>query len=130
MKTLLTAKSALEVITGLALAISPPSVVSVLLGSTLDPSVGAIVARIAGAALVTIGIACWLARNGSQNPAATGLIVATLFYDSSVVVILLWASLGVGLSGIGLWPALVLHAGLGAWCLVCLNKGSRRQQLT
>jgi hypothetical protein len=117
-------------ITGLALVLSPSIVVSVLLGTALDASVGTVVARIGGAALVAIGIACWLARNDSQSPAATGLIVATLFYDASVVVILFWASLGVRLSGVGLWPAVVVHAGLGGWCLVCLSKGSQRQLRT
>jgi hypothetical protein len=130
LKTLLIAKSALEVATGLVLALSPSIAVSILLGTALDASVGTVVARIGGAALVTIGIACWLARNDGQSPAATGLIVATLFYDASVVVILLWASLGIGLSGIGFCTALVLRAGLGGWCLVCLSKGSRRQLLT
>jgi hypothetical protein len=73
LKTLLIARSAF-----LALALSPSVVVCSLRGSALDSSVDIIVARIAGAALVIIGIACWPARNGSRSPAATGLIVATL----------------------------------------------------
>jgi hypothetical protein len=125
MKTLLIAKSAVEVLAGLALALFPSMSVSLLLGSPLDVPVGTVLGRIAGVALLTLGIACWLARNDSQSPAAAGLIVALLFYDAAVVVILLSARFALGLSGIGLWPAVVLHSGLGIWSLLCLRKRTR-----
>ncbi len=125
MKTLLIVKCAVEVLAGLALALFPSMLVPLLLGSRLDVPVGTVIGRIAGTALLTMGIACWLARNDSQSRATTGLIVAMLFYDATVVVILLFARLAVGLSGMGLWPAVVLHSGLGGWSLLCLRKGSR-----
>jgi hypothetical protein len=62
LKTLLIAKAAVEVLAGLALAFFPSLSVSILLGSPLDTPAGTVVARIAAAALLTLGIACWLAR--------------------------------------------------------------------
>ena len=121
MKTLLTVKSAVEVMAGLALAVCPSMLVSLLLGSPLKEPVGIVICRIAGTALLTMGIACWLARNDSQSRAATGLIVALLAYDVAVVVILISARFVVQLSGIGLWPGVVLHAGLGLWSLLWLT---------
>jgi hypothetical protein len=78
LKTMLIARSALEDIADLALALSPSIVVSFLLESALHAAAGIIVARIAGAAFLTLGVACWLECNGSRSSAATGLIVATL----------------------------------------------------
>jgi hypothetical protein len=125
MKTLLIAKAAVEALAGLALALLPALVVPLLLGSPLKAPAGAVIARMAGAALLTMGIACWLARNDSQSRAAIGLILAMLFYDAAVVVILLLARFAMGILGIALWSAVVLHSGLGIWCLLCLRKVPR-----
>jgi hypothetical protein len=122
MKTLLTVKAVAEALAGLALALFPSLLVSLLLGSPLDAPVGTVIARMAGAALLTLGIACWLARNDSQSRAAIGLIAALLLYDAAVVAIFLIARLAMDLSGIGLWPIVVLHSGLWIWSLLCLRK--------
>lgn len=122
MKTLLLTKSAVETLVGGALALFPSLLISLLLGSPLDAPAGIVVARMAGSALLAMGIACWLARNNSESRAATGLIMALLFYDAAVVVIFLCARLGAGLWGIALWPAVVLHSGLAVWSVLCLKK--------
>lgn len=121
-KILLIVKSAVEVLAGLALVLFPLLTVSVLLGPRLAEPVGVALARVAGVALLTLGIACWLARNESQSRASRGLIAALFFYDVAIVTILLSARLRAGLSGIGLLPAVVLHSGLGVWSLLCLRK--------
>jgi len=41
-------------------------VVSLVIGPLTEP-VGVVFVRIAGVALIALGIACWLARNESQN---------------------------------------------------------------
>jgi hypothetical protein len=127
MKTLLTAKSVVEVLAGLALALLPSMAVPLLIGSPLDAPSGIVVGRLAGAALVTLGIACWLARSDSQSRAAAALIAALLVYDVAVVVILLNARFAMELSGILLWPAVALHSALGIWSLLCLRKTTPRR---
>lgn len=125
MKTLLIAKAIVEVGAGLALALFPSLAVSLLLGARLDSLAETVIARMAGAALLAMGTACWLAANDSKSRAATGLIAGLLLYDVTVVVILLQARFAVGLAGIALWPAVVLHSGLGVWSLLCLRRRSR-----
>lgn len=88
MKTLLLAKAAVEALAGLALVLLPSLSVSILLGVPLDAPAGIVIARMAGTALLTMGISCWPASNESQSRAAIGLIAALLFYDASVVAIL------------------------------------------
>jgi hypothetical protein len=121
MKSLLIVTAAIETATGVALLGLPLLVVSLLLGGSLDTSAALVVARVGGAALLSIGVASWLARNDQQSRAAAGLIVALLLYNLAAVSVLVYASLGLDLSGIGLWPAVVLHAALVVWCIASLQ---------
>jgi hypothetical protein len=122
LKNLLIAKATVEMLIGLALLLVPVLVVSLLFGAPLDDSAGTVVARMTGAALLAMGIACWLARNDITSHTAKGLVVALLFYDAAVVVIFLFARFAAGLAGIGLWPAVAIHSGLGVWSLFCLRR--------
>jgi len=120
MKILLIVTAVLEAATGLALVLSPSMPASLLLGASLDTP-GLVVARVAGAALLALATACWLARNDPESRAASGLIAALLLYNVAVVTVLVHAGTGLGLSGIGLWPTVVLHAALAVWCIACLR---------
>ena len=64
---------------GMALLVFPSQVVSLLLGPRIGDPVGFAVGRIAGAALLAFGIACWLARRESSTRAATGLVIGLFF---------------------------------------------------
>jgi len=123
MRSLLTIVAAAETAVGLALLAIPSWVASLLLGSTLDSAVATTVARVAGCALLALGIACWWARADAQSRAARGMVSAMLVYNAGVCVVLLYAALAAGLSGLGLWPTAILHAGLAAWCVAALLPG-------
>jgi Kef-type K+ transport system membrane component KefB len=126
MRTLLSAKSVVELLAGMALMLVPSMVVSLALGVPVELPAGLVLARCTGAILLAVGIACWVERDHSESRGAIGLIVALLVYDVSIVVLLLVARLSEHLSGIVLWPAVFLHSGLGAWSLLCLTKKPRR----
>jgi len=121
MKPLLTTTAVLESATGVALLVTPALLVSILLGAPLDTLTGLIVGRVAGAALVALGVACWRVRQDGHSRAATGVVMAMLFYNAAAVAILAYARLGEGMIGVGLWPAVVLHAALAGWCIGCLR---------
>jgi hypothetical protein len=116
MKKLLVITAALEAGTGIGLLTAPSMVAQVLLGGTLDAPTAVTVARMAGAALLALGVACWLARADGR-----ALIVAMLFYNVAAVAILVHAAVGLALSGIGLWPAVGLHTALAGWCSAVLK---------
>jgi hypothetical protein len=109
MRTLLITTALLEAAAGFALAASPSVLVSLLIGAPLGTSPGLVVGRLAGFALLTLGLVCWLARNDQQRRVTAGLVAAMLFYNVAAATLLAYARLGLGLSGLGLWPAVALH---------------------
>ncbi len=117
---LLTVTALIEAGTGVALLVAPPVIVKLLLGSPLDSTPAVMLGRVAGAALLALGIACWLARADIQSRAARGLVAAMLFYNFAAVVLFIFAGLYLGLHGVALWPAVILHSAMMLWCLRCL----------
>jgi hypothetical protein len=93
-----------------------------LIGAPLEEPAALIVARVCGAGLLTLGVACWLARGDTQSRAARGLIAAMLLYDVTVAALLAFAALGMDLRGVALWPAVVLHGLMSVWCVACLRR--------
>src|SRR6478752_9747768 len=74
---LLIAIAIVETPIGVMLLVSPTPVVALLLGVSLEAPAALVVARIAGAALISLGCACWLARNDGASR-ARGLVAAML----------------------------------------------------
>ena len=98
MKTALMFAAIGEVATGVALLIVPSLVVHLLLGQDLA-GFAVPVARVAGIALVGLGISLW------PGPPLLGMLI----YGSAVTLYLAYLGFN-GLSGLLLWPAVVLHA--------------------
>lgn len=122
MKILLAVTAVLESAFGLALLAMPALFVSALLGTELDAPADVLVARVTGAALVSLGVACWFGSRDAQSRAAAGVAAAMLFYNLSAAVLFLSARFGSGLDGIGLLPAAAVHGAMAVWCLVNLWK--------
>src|SRR5207253_10082635 len=93
MKRFLTLTAIIEAATGLALIGVPAIVVRLLLGAEIS---GASIplGRVAGAALLALGVACWLARDDTQSRTARGLVVAMLMYNLVATAVLAFAGIG------------------------------------
>jgi hypothetical protein len=128
MKLLLMISAILEASLGLALLVMATVAVPMLLGVPLDTPAGLVAGRIAGAALVALTIACWQARNGGRGSPATGVVEIMLLYNFAAMAVLVYAGVRLELRSALLWPAIVLHFGLGVWCL--LNLGFTRRKLS
>jgi hypothetical protein len=116
-----------EVATGLCLLFLPAVLFALLFGLK-EPTVDAsFVGRIAGAALLAIGIASWMAKSGTFTSTQLGLLTGLLIYNAAAVMLLAFAGAALKMTGVLLWPAVALHAILAVWCLRCLQKslGSR-----
>jgi len=125
MDTLYTATAVIELGAGLALLSFPSATAALLLGAPLQAPDALTVARVGGAALLTLGVAFWLARGDSQSRAARGLVAAVVLYNVGAVLILGAAGLRSQRVGIALWPAVVLHAAMTPWCIANLLSRGR-----
>ena len=103
MKSALTFAAIGEAATGLVLLIAPSFVGQLLLGEQLT-GVAVPVARVAGIALIALGIACW------PGPPLAGLLT----YSVLVTVYLAYLGLAGAVTGILLWPAVAVHVILTA----------------
>jgi hypothetical protein len=118
-KKLLVVSAVFETTTGLALIAVPAMLVEILLGASLDTPVAMVVARIAGAALLSLGVACWLMQDERAGRAIRALLAAMLIYNVAAVAVLLHGKLLLNLNGIGIWPVIGAHTALAAWCIAC-----------
>lgn len=103
-----------EAATGLALLIAPSLVGQLLLGEEFA-GVALAVARVAGIALIALGIACW------PGPSLAGILI----YSTLITVYLAYLGFVGGFAGVLLWPAVILHVILTA--LLALSGGGMRR---
>ena len=115
MKKLLTLTAIIEAATGVGLLAAPAVLAQLLLGGTLDTPAALTVARVGGTALLAISVACWLSRENGR-----ALVAAMLLYNVVVAGLLVHSALALALSGLGLWPAVILHAVMTVWCVTTL----------
>jgi len=113
---------------GLALLCLPSAAAKLLVGTPLQEPSACVVARVGGTGLLTLGVACWLARTDTQSSAARGLITAMVIYNLVVAVVLAAAGLRSQQVGVLLWPAVVLHTAMTYWCVVSLRHPSIAQR--
>ena len=113
LRLLLTLSGSLEILAGLPALISPSTVASLLLGSPLDP-IGVVLARLFGAGVFALGLACLKARDDVRSPAGLAVSVGITSYNVLAAVVLLWTAAGSGLGGLLLWGAGIGHAVIGA----------------
>ena len=98
MRNALTFAAVAEAATGFALLIVPSLVGHLLLGEQLT-GVALPVARVAGIALIALGIACW------PGPPLAGMLI----YGGAVTLYLAFLGFAGGLGGVLIWPVIALH---------------------
>lgn len=121
LKLLLTLAGGLEMLAGLAALIIPEPVVSLLLGASMD-SIASILARLFGAGVFALGLACLKARHDAGSPAGVAVSIGITAYNVLAAAVLLLTAAGSGLGGLLLWGAGIGHAVLGALFVTALFK--------
>ena len=106
---LLAATAVIEAITGISL-IAIPSTDGWLLFHQSLSGAGLAAGRIAGVALLALGVAGWVGRYAQGRSA---VLAAMLTYNTLAALYLAYLAINGELVGLLLWPAVALHAGLG-----------------
>ena len=107
-----------EAATGVALLMVPSLVGRLLLGEQLT-GVAIPVARVAGIALIVLGIACW------PGPPLVGMLA----YSAAITLYLAYLGSAGGFTGLLLWPAVVLHVLLTALLARALTKDEKMKNM-
>jgi hypothetical protein len=107
MKKILALAAAGEAALGLVLLVYPPIVVRLLFDAEIA-GVGGVVSRMAGIALIGLGVACWPGSDAGGSPSRA--LRAMLCYG--LLATLYLAYLGIRREWVGslLWPAVAVHA--------------------
>lgn len=121
---LLSLGGVLETVSGLGLLLDPAGGTLVLFGSSVEGA-GVALGRIGGGGLLSLGIACWLARKTPMSPASVGVAWAYLVYNAVTCVTLAWASAALASGSLPALGGSVLHGAIGAALLGALLGRSR-----
>ncbi|PYS69491.1 MAG: hypothetical protein DMF69_16820 [Acidobacteria bacterium] len=127
MKLLLKITAIFEGLVGIGLLVAPGLALSIFLNAPLETAAGLFVARLCGAAIVTLAICCWKASSFELRQAGISVVTAMLFYNFAAAAVFVYGAVRLGLQSPLIWPAIVAHVVLGAWCAllvwVSLRKG-------
>lgn len=120
---LLIVSAVCEIGAGLLLLIAPSPTARLLLGAGLMSPESMLIGRVGGAALLSIGLSCWLERNRDPGAPAVGLVAGLLVYNAAAIALFAYAALVSKMAGIGIWPTVGLHSALFIWCAARLRIG-------
>jgi hypothetical protein len=119
-KQLLTTTALLEGTLALVLLARPGVVLLLLLGVEQGSTEAYFLSRIAGAALLSASVAWWRGRADAPGAAFRGLLWGAMVYNAAATVLLALAPTLWRMNGIGLWPAVAVHAVMSGWCIACV----------
>jgi hypothetical protein len=102
--------AAVEALTGLVLVLFPHVLIRLLFNAEVV-GVGIVIGRLAGIALISLGLGCWMGRQAAKGGWA---LAAMLTYNALVTIYLTVVGFGTEFVGVLLWPAAALHAALTA----------------
>ena len=117
----------LEAATGVLLLLAPALVFAFLFRWRDIGMDVALIGRVFGAALLGLGVACWLGRDEDTMRARRTLLPLLLGYNIVATALLAFAGVVLSMVGPLLWPAVLGHAALTVWCVVCLGRGPLRE---
>ena len=118
------ATAVMEAAAGLGLLMAPTLVIALLLAGPVTNTHIAL-GRLAGAALLSLGAACWWARTDAGSAASRALVVGMSVYNGAVIAIVLAGSFG-SLSRPILWVVTLVHGAMAAWCVSLLRSPKYR----
>jgi hypothetical protein len=126
---LMTVTAFVETATGLLLLIWPALIFALLFGWRQVAPDTLLIGRVAGAGVISIGVASWPARRDTRTPGELGVLAGVLTYNVLSALLLAFAGAGLKMAGVLLWPAVVYHAVLAAWCVACWPRRREARRL-
>ena len=107
-RSVLGVAAAIEALTGLVLVLFPHALIRLLFDADAS-GIAIVIGRVAGIALISLGLGCWMGR---QEASRGWALSAMLTYNALVSIYLTLVGFGTEFVGMLLWPAAALHAAL------------------
>ena len=112
MKKFITLTAILEGLTGITLIAIPNSIVLFLLGKPTNGPEGKMMAMLAGAAILSIAVICWILR---ETLILQKLVKGVLFYNCVIITIAMYGMLCYRITNPGMWFVILGHSTLFVW---------------
>lgn len=128
MRRLFIVTAVFETATGVLLLLVPAVVFAYLFGWREIVAETALMGRVAGAAVLGLGVASWLVRTDAGSRAGLGVLIGLLVYNVVAVVLLAFAGVVLSMVGLLLWPAVLYHVTLTAWSVASLRRKPERER--
>ena len=109
-RSVLGVAAAIEAVTGFVIILLPHVLIRLLFNAEVVGA-GIVIGRVAGIALISLGLGCWMGRQAASGGWA---LAAMLTYNALVTIYLTVVGFGTEFVGVLLWPAAALHAALTA----------------
>jgi hypothetical protein len=108
---LLMCAAVLEGLAGIVLTLAPGVVIVLLFGGA-PGATSSMVGRLAGIALLSLGIACWGAHADGAGTARTSTVRGITLYNAGAGLLLIAVATSWSTAGVVTWIAGILHLGL------------------
>ncbi len=99
-RTVLGVAAAIEAVTGLAIILFPHLLIRLLFDADAS-GVAIVIGRVAGIALISLGLGCWMGR---QEAAGGWALAAMLIYNALITFYFTLVGFGAEFVGVLLWP--------------------------
>lgn len=119
MKLFLQITALTEILFGFLLVFFPNFIIHLLFETPITETSGIISSMIAGVAIISLTIICWLVQNKID---AIEIVKGMLFYNFAIIAIIFYLIGVYKISGLGILLVIGFHAFQGIWSIIILIK--------
>ena len=119
MKLFLQITAIAEILFGILLVFFPNFIIALLFETPITETSGIIASMIAGVAVISLTIICWLVQNKID---AIETVKGMLFYNFTIIAVILYLIGVYKISGLGVWLVIGFHTFQGIWSIIILMK--------
>ena len=108
-----------EILIGILLVFFPRVIIGLLFETPISETSGIISSMIAGVAIISLTIICWLVQNKID---AIETVKGMMFYNFAIIAVVIYLIGIYKINGLGIWLVIGFHAFQGIWSIIILIK--------
>jgi hypothetical protein len=116
-KLLLEAMAIINILAGVVMIVFPVFLSGAVLGVSLNEPAAIVVLRVAGVAILSLGIVCWMVASEGRSKPGKSLVTGLAIYNTLIMMIIAYTITIQNFTSPGLWVVILLHAIFAGWCI-------------